>query len=173
MFRLLLAMLFFPWAVFATPAMQALLDKGEYLAPVAVMEQFELQNKGTIYGFGVVLQNEELVYKFSTINIDTQHISQLDYRAINGELIAEQSQAFDATNTEQMGVVELLRHKQLTFSSLVSMAIKGKQGYLMVAVLDHDPSISYLELKLRQQASDSTIAFDIENLRPLPLLKWD
>lgn len=61
----------------------------------------------------------------------------------------------------------------MKFSELVTLAIKNQQGYLTQAELDHDLSISYLELKLLNQDSRNTIAFDIETLRPLPLLKWD
>jgi hypothetical protein len=66
-----------------------------------------------------------------------------------------------------------LQRKQLSFSDLVSMAMKDKPGFLLEAELDHDLAISYLELKLLTEMSKNTVAFDIDNLRPLPLLKWD
>jgi uncharacterized membrane protein YkoI len=173
MVRLLLAICFLPCAVMATPSMHSLLINGEFLKPITVMEQLEQQAKGTICDFDVDVEEGLLVYKISMVNINTHQISKYQYRALDGQLLTEKSSTYASDDIGQVNAAKMLQDKHMKFSELVTLAIENQQGYLTQAELDHDLSISYLELKLLNQDSRNTIAFDIETLRPLPLLKWD
>ncbi|QIR13141.1 hypothetical protein HBH39_00425 [Shewanella aestuarii] len=173
MVRLLLALCLVPFVSMAAPSMQSLLSQEGLLTPVSVMEKWEQQDLGTICGFNLDIDNEQLVYLFSAINTKAKLLYKLEYNAADGQLLAESSQPYDGDSIEQLHAVSLMLKKNLTFSSLINLATQNKSGHLIQAELDHDLSISYLELKLLNQQQQKTIAFDIENLRPLPLLKWD
>ena len=173
MVRLLLAICFFPCAVMATPSMRTLLNNGDFVMPIVVMKQLEQQDQGTICDFDVDVEDGVLVYKISMVNIEAHRMSKYEYRALDGEQLNEKSAAYASDDIGQVNAVKVLQAKHMTFSALVALAIENQKGYLTRAELDHDLSISYLELKLLNQDSRSTIAFDIETLRPLPLLKWD
>ncbi|MBO1898546.1 hypothetical protein HNW13_022640 [Shewanella sp. BF02_Schw] len=173
MVRLLLAICFLPCAVMATPSMHSLLINGDFLKPITVMEQLEQQDEGTICDFDVDVEEGLLVYKISMVNVETHRINKYEYRALDGTLLTEKSSAYVSDDIGQVNAAKMLQAKHMKFSELVTLAIENQQGYLTQAELDHDLSISYLELKLLNQDSRNTIAFDIETLRPLPLLKWD
>uniref|UniRef100_UPI0040474913 hypothetical protein n=1 Tax=Shewanella sp. TaxID=50422 RepID=UPI0040474913 len=114
-----------------------------------------------------------LIYKISMVNLETRKMSKYQYRALDGVLLKEKSSDYSTDDIGLLNAAKVLQAKHMTFSALVALAIENQQGYLTQAELDHDLSISYLELKLLNQDSKNTIAFDIETLRPLPLLKWD
>ncbi|MCL1159142.1 hypothetical protein K8B83_02600 [Shewanella inventionis] len=173
MVRLLLAICFLPCAVMATPSMHTLLINGDFLKPIVVMKQLEQQDKGTICDFDVEVEEGLLVYKISMVDVETRKMSKYQYRALDGVLLNEKTSVYSSDDIGPVNAAKMLQAKQMTFSALVALAIEDQQGYLTQAELDHDLSISYLELKLLNQDSKNTIAFDIETLRPLPLLKWD
>ncbi|WP_394497450.1 hypothetical protein [Shewanella sp. ENK2] len=81
--------------------------------------------------------------------------------------------ALESDDLDQVKAAKVLISKGMTFTELVKLAKENQSGYLIEAELDHDLAISYLELKLLNVSSKHTIAFDIEELRPLPLLQWD
>ncbi|MCL1144231.1 hypothetical protein [Shewanella gaetbuli] len=173
MVRLLVSLCFFPFMAMAAPSIHSLLAQDGLVNPVSVMEQWEQQQKGTLCGFGLDIENEQLVYLLSAINIDSKEVYQLEFNAQDGALLDETSKPYEGKEIEQLHAVSLMRDKNISFSSLVTMAIHNQSGYLLQADLDHDLSISYLELQMLNNEAKNVIAFDIENLRPLPLLKWD
>ncbi|WP_394132928.1 hypothetical protein [Shewanella maritima] len=174
MVRLLLAMCLFPVTVFANPTVQTLLAQGDFFAPITVMQELESKNdRGTICGFGMDVADKQLVYRLSMIDLSTGKILRFQYLAADGSLLQQSDELLTNQGVEQVNAVKMLQGKNIHFSDLVAMARKNHQGQLLQAELDHDLSISYLELKLLNQNSKSIVAFDIKNLRPLPLLKWD
>ncbi|NKF52522.1 hypothetical protein G3R49_18340 [Shewanella sp. WXL01] len=174
MVRLLLAICFIPFSSIAAPTIQSLLAESEVIAPAVVMQQIEQQHKkSTICGFGVEVEDQQLVYKVSMIDLATEQRSRFFVRASDGEVLEHTQERVVLDKIDQAHAVSMLQDKHIAFSKLVAMARKNHQGFLLQAELDHDLSISYLELKLLNQSRKSIVAFDIEKLRPLPLLKWD
>ncbi|MBR9729329.1 hypothetical protein ACFOD0_10320 [Shewanella intestini] len=177
MFRLLFALCLLPFSAlaFATPTIQSLLNDGNYIAPIKVMKSFESQyRQRTICGFNVEVDNQSLVYTLSMVDLATDTRTYFHIRAADGKILGQNLETIVADKEEQVHAVKVLQKKRMTFSKVVKMARKNHAGFLVQADLDHDLSISYVELKLlNQDSKKSTAAFDIENLRPLPLLKWN
>lgn len=173
MVRILLALCFVPFMAMATPTMQALFSQHGIQQPEAVIQQWEENSKGMICSYTAVIDDDQLVYKLTALDTDARMLFNLEFAAINGELIEETSRIYKDGDLEQLGAVNLMQDKQLSFSKLISLATDHKPGYLIEASLDHDLSISYIELKLLNANAQNIIAFDIENLQPLPLLKWN
>jgi len=173
MVRLLVALCLFPLVSLAAPSIQSLVSQEGLLTPISVMENWEQQEQGTLCGFGLDIDNEQLVYLLSAINPDSKRLYQFEYNALDGALLDKSSQPYESNSIEQLHAISLMREKNISFSSLVSLAIQNQNGFLLQADLDHDLSISYLELQILSNEAKKVIAFDIENLRPLPLLKWD
>ncbi|MCT7943228.1 hypothetical protein [Shewanella holmiensis] len=171
MVRLLVALCLFPLVSMAAPSIQSLVSQEGLLTPISVMEHWEQQEQGTLCGFGLEIDNEQLVYLLSAINTESKRLYQFEYSALDGALLDETSQPYEGNSI--LHAVSLMREKNISFSSLVSLAIQNQNGFLLQADLDHDLSISYLELQMLSNEAKKVIAFDIENLRPLPLLKWD
>lgn len=157
----------------AAQSMYSLFASGEYVAPLKVMQQIEDEYPGVIAEFEIDEHTDELIYQFELVNPLANSITQFQYRARDGKLI---SQKVSKVGTDDLGEVEatkLIASKQQTFSKLIKLALKEHPAFLTEAKLDHDLGISYLELKLLSETGKLKLAFDVENLRPLPLLKWD
>ncbi len=60
----------------------------------------------------------------------------------------------------------------MAFSELVRLASQKHQGKLLEAQLEHDLGISYLEFKMVDENGKRKHAFDIQKLKPLPMLQW-
>ncbi|MCL1047250.1 hypothetical protein Q4601_11425 [Shewanella sp. 1_MG-2023] len=174
MFRIVLSLLVvFPSMVMATPTMHTLLSEGEYVQPLVVVEQIETEYSGVVSSFDMDVENGQLIYEIDLLNLDDSEITEFSFDASDGSLITKKLSAFEADDLDQVKAARVLIKQKMTFTELVTMAQKGQTGYLIEAELDHDLAISYLELKLLNVSSKHTIAFDIEELRPLPLLQWD
>jgi hypothetical protein len=176
MFRSLFIFLAFSinsFNVLAAPSMYQVLSQGEYQTPISVMKQLESNKGDMIVAFDMEIEADELIYEFVIVNLVKQQLIETRIRAKDGAKLKDSSKTIAADDLDQVQAVKMLQRKQLSFSDLVSMAMKDKPGFLLEAELDHDLAISYLELKLLTEMSKHTVAFDIDNLRPLPLLKWD
>ncbi|UJF22181.1 hypothetical protein [Shewanella sp. OMA3-2] len=173
MVRLLFALYLFPFVSMATPSIQSLLSQEGLLTPISVMEHWEQQDKGTLCGFGLNIEDDQLVYLLSAINTESKLLYKYEFSAQNGALLEEVSESYEGRKVALLHAVRLMHEKNISFSSLVSLATLNQSGFLLQADLDHDLSISYLELQMLNNEAKKIIAFDIENLRPLPLLKWD
>lgn len=174
MLRLLFIFIMLPFTAAATPpSMYQLLSEGTFLTPISVMQQLEGASGDTIVAFDMEIEGDELLYEFTLVNLTKKQITQTRVRAKDGIKLNSSNKTLAANDLDQMEAVKMLQKKQLAFSALVTMAMVKQAGFLLEAELDHDLAISYLELKLLTEKSKNTVAFDIENLRPLPLLKWD
>ncbi|MBB1268796.1 hypothetical protein [Shewanella sp. SR44-3] len=173
MFRCLFVFLAFSCNALAAPSMYQVLSQGTYQTPISVMKQLEAVKGDMIVAFDMEIEADELIYEFMIVNLAKQKLIETRIRAKDGVKLKDSSKTIAADDLDQVQALKMLQKKQLSFSDLVNMAIKNQPGFLLEAELDHDLAISYLELKLLTEQSKNTIAFDIDNLRPLPLLKWD
>ncbi|MDO6619638.1 MULTISPECIES: hypothetical protein [unclassified Shewanella] len=174
MFRIVLSLLVvFPSMVMATPSMHTLLSQGEYVEPIVVIQQVEMEHDGLVSAFDMDIENDQLIYEIELINLDTNELIAFEFDAQDGSLKSKKLSQFASDDLDQIKAAKVLIEHNMSFSDLVKLATKNKSGYLIEAELEHDLTISYLELKLLNVNNKHTIAFDIENLRPLPLLQWD
>ncbi|MEZ9536628.1 PepSY domain-containing protein [Shewanella sp. 10N.286.51.B8] len=174
MFRIVLSLLVvFPSMVMATPSMHTLLSQGEYVEPIVVIQQVEMDHNGLVSAFDMDIENDQLIYEIELINLDTNELIAFEFDAKDGSLMSKKLSHFASDDLDQIKAAKVLIDHKMTFTDLIKLATKNQSGYLIEAELEHDLTISYLELKLLNAASKHTIAFDIENLRPLPLLQWD
>ena len=171
--RLLLGLILLSSVASATPSMFTLLSESELLAPLAMMRQVEQSHEGVISAFEVDIENGELNYKLEVIDPIKYTLTAFQFSGLDGKLQHQKVVTLEADDLDELEAVKLLQHKKLSFSALVEMAMNQTQSHLLEAQLDHDLGIGYLELKLVDEAGKHKLAFDIENLRPLPLLKWD
>jgi uncharacterized membrane protein YkoI len=175
MLRFVYILLLFPFtaATAATPSMYQVLSQGDFLKPLTVMQQLEQVSGDTIVAFDMEIERDELLYEFTLVNLTKGLITESRVRAKDGVELSSSNKSIAANDLDQAQAVKMLQKKRLSFSALVAMAMDKQSGYLLEAEVDHDLAISYLELKLLTESSKNTVAFDIENLRPLPLLRWD
>ncbi|ARD24280.1 hypothetical protein [Shewanella japonica] len=174
MFRIVLSLLVvFPSMVMATPSMHTLLSEGGYVQPITVIEQIELDYRGIVSSFDMDVENGQLIYEVDVLNLEDSEITELSFFAVDGALMKKKLTTLESDDLDQVKAAKVLISKGMTFTELVKLAKENQSGYLIEAELDRDLAISYLELKLLNVSSKHTIAFDIEELRPLPLLQWD
>lgn len=157
----------------AAQSMYSMLSSGEYLPPLSVMQQIEKDFPGVIAEFEMEMQEGELVYQFELINPLANAITRFEYRARDGKLLKQKAGKVTADDVGEVEAARLISTKHQTFSGIIAMATKDHKAFLTDAKLDHDLGISYLELKLLDDTGKYKLAFDIENLRQLPLLKCD
>ncbi|MCE9687878.1 hypothetical protein LZP73_16990 [Shewanella sp. AS16] len=170
---LLVLLMFTGMADAAPPSLYSLLSQGQYQPPMQVMLQLEQNYPGVITQFDIDVQNGELIYEFNMLDPDAKTTVGFAFKASNGSLLEQKVAKLESDDLEELAAVTLMRQKQLKFSQLITLATGELDAYLTEAQLDHDLGISYLELKLLSAAGRHKLAFDIANLRPLPLLKWD
>ncbi|WP_144211871.1 PepSY domain-containing protein [Shewanella donghaensis] len=174
MFRIVLSLLVvFPSMVMATPSMHTLLSQGGYVEPIVVIGSVEAEYDGLVSSFDMDIKNGQLIYEIDILNLDTNEVIELEFDATDGNLVTKKLNVFESDDLDQIKAARIVIAQGMTFTDLVKLATQDQPGYLIEAALDHDLAISYLELKLLNVSSKHTIAFDIENLRPLPLLQWD
>lgn len=159
--------------VSAAQSLYSLLAGGDYQQPQSVMQQVEKNFQGVITEFEMEMQEGELVYKFELINPLANAITRLEYRAIDGKLLKKKAAKVTSDELSEIEATRFITAQHQTFSSLIALATKDHNGFLTDAKLDHDLGISYLELKLLDGTGKYKLAFDVKNLRQLPLLKWD
>lgn len=163
----------FSAALWADSSIIALLSDEENLTPQALFLQVERDYPGTICDFGIDIENGELIYELSIIDPSAETITEFEFKAKDGRLVKQQVEALEGNDFDELVAVNLMNGKSISFSTLVEKAMVNKQAFILEAQLDHDLGISYLELKLIDVNGKSKIAFDIQSLRPLPLLKWN
>ncbi|NMH66196.1 PepSY domain-containing protein [Shewanella salipaludis] len=173
MARWLLSLSLLTWMSVAAPSLYSLLSQGQYRPPMQVMLQLEQHYPGVITQFDIDVQNGELIYEFNMLDPDAKTTVGFAFKAADGSLLEQKVAKLESDDLEELAAVTLMRQQKLQFSQLVTLATGDLDAYLIEAQLDHDLGISYLELKLLSAAGRHKLAFDIANLRPLPLLKWD
>lgn len=157
----------------AAQSLYSMLASGNYRPPLSVMQQVEKDFQGVITEFEMEMQEGELVYKLELINPLANAITRFEYRASDGKLLKQKAAKVTADELSEVEATRFISAQHQTFSDLIAMATKDHNGFLTDAKLDHDLGISYLELKLLDDTGKYKLAFDVENLRQLPLLKWD
>ncbi len=157
----------------ATQDMYSMLASSEYVSPLSVMRQIEKDFPGVLAEFDMEMQDGELIYQFELINPLANSITRFEYRARDGQRLKQKAAKVTADDLGEVEAARLIGTKHQTFSGIIAIATQDHRGFLTDAKLDHDLGISYLELKLLDGSSQYKLAFDIENLRQLPLLKWD
>jgi uncharacterized membrane protein YkoI len=150
-----------------------MLANGVYLPPLSVMQQLENSFPGVVAEFNMDEQEGELIYQFELINPLANSITRFDYRARDGKLLKQKANKISADDISEIEATRLITAKDQTFSGIIAKATKDHHAFLTEAKLDHDLGISYLELKLLTDTGKYKLAFDVENLQQLPLLKWD
>ncbi|MFV7784779.1 PepSY domain-containing protein [Shewanella marisflavi] len=157
----------------ANPAVLELLSDSQSLTPQKMIEQAEKTYPGVISEFQIDVENGQLIYELSMINTKEDAITEFEFWAKDGRLIRQKVEGLEADDKDELKAVKLLKEMDQSFSQLLKLAMGGSGAHILEAQLDHDLGISYLELKLIDANGKHRIAFDIENQRPLPLLKWD
>ncbi|MGL5046245.1 MAG: hypothetical protein ACRC6S_01340 [Shewanella sp.] len=157
----------------AAQGMYSMFASGYYVPPLSLMQQLETGFSGVIAEFHTEEQEGELVYQFELINPLANSITRFEYRARDGKLLKQKASKVGADDLGELEAARLIAKKDQKFSGLIAKATQGHKAFLTEATLDHDLGISYLELKLLNDTGKFKLAFDIENLQPLPLLQWD
>lgn len=157
----------------AAQSMYSMLASGNYRSPLSVMLLIEKDSLGVISEFEMEMQEGELVYQFELINPLANAITRFEFRASDGKILKQTAGKVTADELGEVEATRLILAKRETFSDLIATVIEEQKGFLIYAKLDHDLGISYLELKLLDDTGKYKLAFDVENLRQLPLLKWD
>lgn len=159
-------------AASANTSLFNLLSTGERVEPLAMMEKVEAEHPGYISEFELDVEEGELLYEFDVINPEENTLTELTYRATDGALVVQRNSKLEADDHDELEAVKLLERKQMAFSELVRLASQKHQGKLLEAQLEHDLGISYLEFKMVDENGKRKHAFDIQKLKPLPMLQW-
>ncbi|QSX30006.1 hypothetical protein JYB88_17815 [Shewanella cyperi] len=141
--------------------------------PLVLMAEIETEQSGIISQFDIDFDDGELHYEFDLINPAEDSLTELTLRASDGKLLLQKVNKLEADDQDELAAVKLLQQKELSFSALVTMAVQEQQGKLIEAQLEHDLGISYLEFKLMDENGKRKLAFDINKLKPLPMLTWE
>ncbi|MBT1445152.1 hypothetical protein KJI95_11535 [Shewanella sp. JM162201] len=159
-------------AASANTSLFNLLSTGERVEPLAMMEKVESEHQGFISAFELDVQEGELMYEFDVIDPDENTLSELTIRAADGALVVQRNSKLEADDHDELEAVKLLERNEMRFSELARLATDKHQGKLLQAQLEHDLGISYLEFKLIDETGKRKHAFDIQKLKPLPMLQW-
>jgi len=162
-----------PGVVCANPAVLELLSDSQNLTPQMLIAKAEKDYPGIISEFDIDVENGELIYEISIIDTKLDTVSEFEFWAKDGRLIRQKVEALEADDRDELKATKLVLEMGLTFSQLIKQAMGDSTAHILEAQLDHDLGISYLELKLIDENGKRKLAFDIEQQRPLPLLKWD
>ncbi|QYK01503.1 PepSY domain-containing protein [Shewanella psychrotolerans] len=162
-----------PSVVCANPAVLELLSDSQNLTPQMLIAQAEKDYPGVISEFDIDVENGELIYEISIIDTKQDTVTEFEFWAKDGRLIRQKVEALEADDRDELKATKLVLEMGLTFSQLIKHAMGDSTAHILEAQLDHDLGISYLELKLINENGKRKLAFDIEQQRPLPLLKWD
>jgi|GEM_PF-820067 len=163
----------FSAACLAGTSVLELLCDGQNISPQMFMLQVEKDYPGVISEFEIDVERGKLIYEISVIDTNAETITEFEFRAKDGRLLHQKVASLEADNKDELKAASMMEDESLTFSYLVKQAMAGSQAHIVEAQLDHDLSISYLELKLLDGSGKSKIAFDIKTQRPLPMLKWN
>lgn len=150
-----------------------LLSDSQSLTPPQLIAQAEKSYPGVISEFDIDVINGELIYEVSMIDTQADTVTEFEFWAKDGKLIRQKVATLEADDRDELKAVRMMQEMDLGFSQLLKTAMGDSTAHIVEAQLDHDLGISYLELKLIDQHGKRRLAFDIENQRPLPLLKWD
>ena len=170
--RWLLCILLYSSIASAAPNVLTGLTQAQYQNPIATMRTIEKNVPGVITHFTINTQHSPMLYEFTVLNPKTHKLTQLDYCAESGELVNKKAHTYHTNHHSELAAISFITKNKLQFSELVELAIHKNSVHLLNAELDHDLGISYLELKLLDNKGRYRLAFDVEKLRPLPLLKW-
>lgn len=157
----------------ANPAVLELLSNSQNLTPQVLIAKAEKDYPGIISEFDIDVENGELIYEISIIDTREDTVTEFEFWAKDGRLIRQTVEALEADDRDELKAARLVLEMGLSFSQLVKQAMADSTAHILEAQLDHDLGISYLELKLIDEHGKRKLAFDIEQQRPLPLLKWN
>lgn len=172
----LVSLMFVSGLAYASPTMYTFLSKGQNYSPLDVMQVLEKDYpKMIITEFELDVKNSQVRYEFDMIDLDDNTTTEFYMSAETGRILEQKVEKLEADDYEEVTAAKILRKKQMKFSELVTLALKDGTSfaYLTDAQLDHDLGISYLELEVVNEQHRTKLAFDIQNLRPLPMLKWN
>ncbi len=170
--RWLLCILLYSNIATAAPNLLSVLTQAPFQNPIETMRTIEKNTPGVITHFAIDTDSSPITYLFTVLDPKAQKITQLVYCAVDGELMKRSATSYDADQHSELAAINFISKNKLLFSELVELAIHKNSVHLLNAELDHDLGISYLELKLIDNKGRYRLAFDVEKLRPLPLLKW-
>ena len=156
----------------AAPKLSTDVDQTQFQNPIDTMRSIEKSIPGVITYFSIDTTHTPMMYEFKVLNPKTHMLTQLEYYASSGKLMAKKAHIYQANHHSELAAISFISKNKLEFSELVELAIQKNSVHLLNAELDHDLGISYLELKLLDNKGRYRLAFDVEKLRPLPLLKW-
>ncbi|WP_133408400.1 hypothetical protein [Parashewanella tropica] len=170
--RWLLGLLLFSSAAMSAPNVVTLLADENNQDPIKTMRQIERSEPGVISSFSVNLNKKKLQYIYTLVNLRNGTVTHFEYRGTDGHLLKRYISTLVPKEHSELEAVRFIEKNKLLFSKLVDLAIDKSQVHLLKAELDHDLGISYLELELIDDNGPYRLAFDVETLRPLPLLRW-
>ncbi|MBM7071741.1 hypothetical protein JQC92_06750 [Shewanella sp. 202IG2-18] len=170
--RWLICLLLYSSIATAAPNLLSVLTQTPFQNPIDTMRNIENSTSGVITHFAIDTNNSPMRYLFTVLDPKKHTVTQLEYCAVDGVLIKRKATTYDSDKHSELAAINFISKNKLLFSELVELAIHKNSVHLLNAELDHDLGISYLELKLIDNNGRYRLAFDVEKLRPLPLLKW-
>ncbi len=172
MSRLLLGLMLISGVAFAESDLWQHLSQVQHVAPIKLMQDVERQFPGVIAEFSTELDDGVLTYEIDVINPKDKSMTELVYRARDGQLLRRQTGNLTSEDKNELqAAAKILEHNQ-TFSQLINQAMRTHQAFVVEAQLDRDLGINYLELELLNADGKVKLAFDIDQQKPLPLLTW-
>ncbi|MGB0893897.1 MAG: hypothetical protein ACPGUD_05765 [Parashewanella sp.] len=170
--RWLLGLLFYSSIAVAYGNLFATLTSRPFQDPMDAIRLVEKTQPGVISSFNTEVQQGDIYYIFYVVNQRDNTCVQLEYAALTGKLIQQNVSILNSSQHPELAAIKFISKNKLLFSELVELAKKQDSVHLLRAELDHDLGISYLELELIDNNGQHRSAFNVETLRPLPLLKW-
>ncbi len=170
--RWLICLILYCGLASAAPKPSTAAGQPQFQNPIDTMRIIEKSIPGVITHFSINTQRSPMMYEFTVLDPKAHKLTKLEYCASSGELMAKTVHTYLTKAHSELAAISFITKNKLEFSELVELAIHKNSVHLLNAELDHDLGISYLELKLLDNNGRYRLAFDVEKLRPLPLLKW-
>ncbi|MCL1098890.1 hypothetical protein [Shewanella gelidii] len=142
-------------------------------SPIKVMQQVELLHVGIISRFHLERNSQgDLSYRIDVIESQEHQVTHFSYSINNGLLINEGVNDLSSYEVEKLNAVLFLKVNRLSFSNMVKSATTESRGHILEAKLEHDLGVNYLSVELVDAQGKHMVAFDLDEQRPMPVLKW-
>ena len=135
-----------------------------------MLQDVENQFSGLATDITTKQENDGIIYQVEMVDLVNNRIEKLYFDALSGQLLRKRTQDLTFVDTNKLQAVAKILERNQTLSNLLKKFTKSHAGIVLNARLDRDLGINYLELELLHVDGRIKLAFDLDQMQPLPLL---
>ena len=170
MFRLFFWLMLFSGSVLADSEILRLFSEEQHKNSLQMLQDVENQFSGLATDITTKQENDGIIYQVEMVDLVNNRIEKLYFDALSGQLLRKRTQDLTFVDTNKLQAVAKILERNQTLSNLLKKFTKSHAGIVLNARLDRDLGINYLELELLHVDGRIKLAFDLDQMQPLPLL---